>query len=104
MSLSGRKCREKTVWQNQNYPRIDIVTAIHSKCNLNRIFHLIRIFLFFLDYMQKIWDEAVITEKQINSAICAKLIGCHNLKKKISQKPKSQPSNSITTAVGSDVE
>ncbi len=67
--------------------------------------------------MQKIWDEAfttkdeknnvksvaVITEKQINNAICAKLIGCHNLMKK-NNKKKSQPSSSnpIATADGSD--
>jgi hypothetical protein len=69
--------------------------------------------------MQKIWDEAfttkdeknnvksvaVITEKQINNAICATLIGCHNLMKKNNKKKKSQPSsNPIATAAdGSDV-
>ena len=65
--------------------------------------------------MQKIWDEtfttkdeknniksvAVITEKQTNSAICAKLIGCHNVMKKNNQKKKSQPS-SISTSTAAD--
>jgi hypothetical protein len=65
--------------------------------------------------MQKIWDDAfttrdeknnvkcvaLLTEKQINVAIGAKLIGCHNLMKKNNQKTKSQQSNSTP---GSDAE